>query len=629
MLRKLLIALLLIAPSSFAQSSVQISLGVAYAGGSLTIQRLPAAGSLVETRHTFLGANGDTFISYLVPGSMYGFRALNSSNTGQLYAELLVNGAPQDLSTALLASPSGTGSTTLDASLPQFNGADDSIRIQNCFIALKAISAMAGICDARKLSGLTWSVNPWAICPANCPVSGKLLMPPGVTSVLYGPVVEVTYWGLEGVTTVPNTNAGSYLKAGALFPQPYSTGTVTFSGTGLGQTVTGVGTTWTDNIATRGAGTVAPGCVILAPSTQPTAANSTWAIIAQGGVTSTTTMNLAYVVNNGTGAAGGSSYISWCPLHLHADGSGSGGGASFGNYAVNMGFDANNIAGVIPDMNLVGQQDSYDENVAVSNFCGIGIDWETSSMQNSGQNRRLVMSPGSCGSAATIDLVIRANTPNFGFDGLTVVKSADPSTPAIGIAVNGGNVKLSNLDLELVTDGVQSGSTTVSCVPACVRPPTGAAGLEIDGAWGSATNLIHLNGASAASNQDAIIRDLNGLGTNELIDTANGCTIPNATESRVGKYELDHAGLIVSSSSLINSCRGKTPLTGTCTFAAATTCTIAYATNYVATPIVMLSPVNPGAVTFTLTSTANSGFTITASASNSLAVNYVVTGAPN
>jgi hypothetical protein len=107
MLRKLLITLLLIAPPVFAQSNVQISLGVAYAGGSLTIQRLPAAGGFVETRHTFLGANGDTFINYLVPGSMYGFRAVTSGNTGQIYAELLVNGAPQDLSALLLSSASG------------------------------------------------------------------------------------------------------------------------------------------------------------------------------------------------------------------------------------------------------------------------------------------------------------------------------------------------------------------------------------------------------------------------------------------------------------------------------------------------------------------------------------------
>ena len=120
MTRKLLIAILLIAPSAFAQSNVQISLGVTYANGSLTIQRLPAAGSLVETRHTFLGANGDTFINYLVPGSMYGFRAITSSNTGQLYAELLVNGAPQDLSAALLASPSSSASAknTIDGSNP-------------------------------------------------------------------------------------------------------------------------------------------------------------------------------------------------------------------------------------------------------------------------------------------------------------------------------------------------------------------------------------------------------------------------------------------------------------------------------------------------------------------------------
>lgn len=66
-------------------------------------------------------------------------------------------------------------------------------------------------------------------------------------------------------------------------------------------------------------------------------------------------------------------------------------------------------------------------------------------------------------------------------------------------------------------------------------------------------------------------------------------------------------------------------LAGTCTFSASTTCSISYGTTFSGVPVVNLTPVNPGAVTFTLTATSTTGFTITASSSNSLAVNYTAT----
>lgn len=68
---------------------------------------------------------------------------------------------------------------------------------------------------------------------------------------------------------------------------------------------------------------------------------------------------------------------------------------------------------------------------------------------------------------------------------------------------------------------------------------------------------------------------------------------------------------------------------GTCVFAAATTCSYTYVNAFTNTPVVLLTPVNPGAVTFTLTATSNTGFTITGSTSNSLTVNYSVGGNPN
>jgi hypothetical protein len=68
---------------------------------------------------------------------------------------------------------------------------------------------------------------------------------------------------------------------------------------------------------------------------------------------------------------------------------------------------------------------------------------------------------------------------------------------------------------------------------------------------------------------------------------------------------------------------------GTCVFASATTCSVTYGYAFQSTPIVVLTPVNPGAVNFTLTSSSATGFTITASASNAITVNYVAIGNPD
>lgn len=66
---------------------------------------------------------------------------------------------------------------------------------------------------------------------------------------------------------------------------------------------------------------------------------------------------------------------------------------------------------------------------------------------------------------------------------------------------------------------------------------------------------------------------------------------------------------------------------GTCTFAAATTCAVTFAHPFgVAPTSTQITPINPGAVTFSINAApTSSGFTITASGSNSLAVQWSAT----
>lgn len=87
------------------------------------------------------------------------------------------------------------------------------------------------------------------------------------------------------------------------------------------------------------------------------------------------------------------------------------------------------------------------------------------------------------------------------------------------------------------------------------------------------------------------------------------------------------AGIVTATQ--LNQYGASQKFASTCSFSSSTTCSVTYSTyglSFTNTPLVFLQPVNPGTVTFALTSTTNTGFTITASTSNSLAVNWIVVG---
>ena len=67
---------------------------------------------------------------------------------------------------------------------------------------------------------------------------------------------------------------------------------------------------------------------------------------------------------------------------------------------------------------------------------------------------------------------------------------------------------------------------------------------------------------------------------------------------------------------------------GLLTFASGASASIVYNTPYVSTPIVVLTPVNPGATSFTLTSTSRTGFTVTSAGAAGKGVNWHAIGNP-
>ena len=68
---------------------------------------------------------------------------------------------------------------------------------------------------------------------------------------------------------------------------------------------------------------------------------------------------------------------------------------------------------------------------------------------------------------------------------------------------------------------------------------------------------------------------------------------------------------------------------GLLTFASGAAASFTYHTPYNFTPVVVFTPVNPGATTFFLTSTSPTGFTIGSTGATGKTVNWMAIGNPN
>lgn len=68
---------------------------------------------------------------------------------------------------------------------------------------------------------------------------------------------------------------------------------------------------------------------------------------------------------------------------------------------------------------------------------------------------------------------------------------------------------------------------------------------------------------------------------------------------------------------------------GLLTFASGASASFTYHSPYTFTPVVILTPVNPGATTFVLSTTSRTGFTVTSSGATGKSVNWCAIGNPN
>lgn len=433
------------------------------------------------------------------------------------------------------------GTTTVDCAGPFVaQGADDSLTIQNCLAYLQSANSVAGIADARRLTGLTWSVNPFS---ATRPTSGVLLLPPGVT-VTSLPIVQPKNWRTIGV----QAKIGSTVQASSSFKHTYSTGTVTKGTAGLNDTITGSGTTWSTNVV--------PGCAFVGAATFPNG-NNTYGIIKT--VSSNTSITLAWGVDTGSGAGAGSAYGIFCPVWTQGDGSDDGTGYTYGSDVENLVLDANNVAGVVPLLNWFGAHPSHGEWVTFQNFCTMGLQVEGLLVQGVTYSN-ITAHPGSCGTTSTIPFMIAPVGGALGFFNLDGDQGGSGSNPAVSTNIEGSGVDILNVEADNATVGVSINNDT-ACGAPCAHPDTFGGGVDaaikVENVYGGSTTTgVHIGNGGGAGHPKAItVLNVPAVfGTNVLVDDNNSCTV-SASAEHLASYVLNQGGALSFSSSTAANCQ--------------------------------------------------------------------------
>jgi hypothetical protein len=475
-----------------------------------------APGTLSANRtYTLPDSSGTLCTTVTCPGTG------NVTNSGTQ-----VQGSPEIASNAT----NGIASSPAYLDCSQFSGADWGLIAQNCLSALKTVNANAGIADMRGVpASTTASVNPFG--GANIPASGNLLLGPGTyqTNV---PIVDANGWSITGESVLSVTSTtGTTIQASSSFQPTYTTGTITVGTAGANETITGSGTTWTSAMV---------GCAFYGANG---GANSTFGIIKSVG--SSTSLTLGWGQNVGSGASGGSSYSIACPLHAHGGGASTSSGDQSGMASINLGYDCNNIAGCIADLDWYGNQGTYDDNVILRGYTNIGFDLEWQ-FQQSGPWQRMTINPGSSCTANTVNVIVRGNLQSFyGLTGISQGKGTCSTSPAAGISVGNPGTNLSYIDSENLTLGIGLGLGT-TCPISCAVLENSPNNSTVTHAWvSSSTTNVKIGNADGNTGQ-IVLQDLhlNG-GTNNLVDQVAGCT---STITRLSQYVTGANGITVASS---------------------------------------------------------------------------------
>jgi hypothetical protein len=520
------------------------------------------------------GGGGSGTVNSGTSGQIAGYASTGTAVSG---VAVTGTGSVVEATAPTIVSPVITGASLSGATLyaDQMAGADMSIKIANCLVALYSFSTKSGTCIANFTGAQTWSVNPWSYAGQdniNYPMTGEVdLCGVGVITVNV-PIVLGDGWSLRGCGGGARGGTPVLQASATNFQTTYATGTVTKGTAGQGDVITGSGTTFTSKMI---------GCAFVSPSTQPTVANHTYGIISA--VSSGTSITM-WGQDSGSGAPGGSNFAIYCPLVLQGDGNVGAQPYEFSMDVAHLAIDCNNVAGCVGLMNWFGEEGTTAHDLNIVGFTNIGLDIESGYADNSGPYDQVQLSPGSSCTAATISFVSR-----IGYSGMKAFQNASLNnsycSTHINVAVDfeSSFAVLRNLHFEsAVTDILIGGN--VSCPVACAVSPTAPLAITV-------SDIFDENGTTAVALSNAM-GTLAGINlydiaaaypnvANTLTDTQNSCVYGTVTAY---VYELNEIGTIQNSSGVVNSCQ-PTPLLGATTLralqpAGGTTVTSPYLTWY-------------------------------------------------
>jgi hypothetical protein len=428
-----------------------------------------------------------------------------------------------------------------------FPGADMSIQIANCLVALGAVSLNSGKCiwnaKGPTAAAATFSVNPWTYAGAegtNYPYTGEVDIVGGVYTIdVKVPIVLGNGWRLEGVGSAQRGGATQLVADATAFPAAYSTGTCTPGTVGWQEVISCSGTAFTASMV---------GCQIMLAPAQPTGTSRTFGYIAV--VNSTTNITLGFGINGSGGAAPSSSAIQvQCPLVSEGDGNVGTFPYEFGMDISHFGLNCNNVAGCIALANWFGEEGTTASDLNIVNYDNIGMDVETNYAQQAGPFTNIGFNPGTSCNASTISLVLRAGVVAMKqFQNFTLGDSTCSTkiNEAVDVA---GTVVIHDLHIETAVTGVAIGHNT-SCRYFCASTTGAINGGLIDGinVASTGTTVVALTGANSGVTIHNILMSGGTGWTNSLTDAANGCT---DTGGWLGTYEISEGGTIQNSSSTV------------------------------------------------------------------------------
>lgn len=474
------------------------------------IQALPATGGVVDAR-TLLGGSGPQNCGinpFIVPTNG---GSIQNASVGALVT------ANSGTNTNWTPAQTGGALYCTNGSSFSYMGIVQYVDVTNQILHLTA--TIANSCT------ITGGQNSYVITGK----SGTLLLGNATYSILV-PWIIPDRWRVIGAGRGSVTNSTSSInpngqatsiQATATFGPSYTTGTIlTTAGV---KTVGGIGTSWGQSLV---------GGVFLAVGSKGTVQGTVVKVSSTTNLTLSVNAQATYVNTDNQGFSITPAMIQFMPSSSYS--STGGNLIGFGVSISNLNADCNGITGGAGIQNWLTQEESYVQDVNITNCTGISLDVETSQAQNSGPYTNIMATAGSSIQPTTLCAEILTGPAGIrGIHGITCTAS-NATSPLVGIDLSSPGVTIEDAHIEGYTAGIEVGQNGQTNNATIIN-------ATANGGAGPVTSLIDISSNSTyAPTTEVSILGLNKQSpsppTNILADHIMGTTL--TTDSSLGYYIL-------------------------------------------------------------------------------------------